>query len=225
MFDDGWSCDEWNAFDWWQDDWVPDREPTEEQQGPPLETSAIIPSLGQPLIEEIDDEAEAVSAALPSQASSSGGCTRAPEPGLMSTLFVGALMLIGTLSSNVPVIHPSDDIELSAQPPALPDPKDPLAEFHLQSGVIDKSWILFDSGASANCAPPWFGQDYPLHPVGSDCPALRSISGKTLNIVGKRIIELDCGGHSMCVHFYVCEAFRSHWSVFLVFYCRTSSPS
>ena len=83
-------------------------------------------------------------------------------------------MLIGTLSSNVPVIHPSDDIELSAQPPALPDPKDPLAEFHLQSGVIDKSWILFDSGASANCAPPWFGQDYPLHPVGSDCPALRS---------------------------------------------------
>ena len=71
--------------------------------------------------------------------------------------------------------------------------------------MIDKSWILFDSGASANCAPPWFGQDYPLHPVGSDCPALRSISGKTLNIVGKRIIELDCGGHSMCVHFYVCE--------------------
>ena len=79
VFDDGWSYDDWNAFDWWQDDWAPDRETTEEQQGPPLETSAIIPSLGQPLIEEIDDEAEAVSAALPSQASSSGGRTRAPS--------------------------------------------------------------------------------------------------------------------------------------------------
>ena len=69
-----------------QDDWVLDREPTDEQKGPPLETSAIIPSLGQPLIEEIDDEAEAVSVALPSQASSSGGRTRAPKPGLMSKL-------------------------------------------------------------------------------------------------------------------------------------------
>ena len=44
-----------------------------------------------------------------------------------------------------------------------------------------------------------------MHLVGSDCPALRSISGKTLNIVGKRIVELDCGGHSIRIHFYVYE--------------------
>ena len=134
LYDDSWGYDDWNACDYWSEDWLPDRETTEEHQGPPLETSAIIPSLGQPLIEEIDEESEAVSAALPSQSASSGGRTRPPKPGLFSKLFVGALMLIGTLSSNVPVCQPSDDIERSAQPPALPDPKDPLAEFHFEPG-------------------------------------------------------------------------------------------
>ena len=78
------------------------------QQGPPSETSAIIPSLGQPLIEEIEDdhEAEAVSAALPTQSSSSGSRGRPPEPGLISKLFVGALMLIGTLSSGRTCVSP-----------------------------------------------------------------------------------------------------------------------
>ena len=65
---------------------------------------------------------------------------------------------------------------------------------------------MFDSGASANCCPPWFAEDYPLLPVGSNCPILRSISGKTLDIIGKRVVELDCGGHSLCIHFYVCQS-------------------
>ena len=114
VYDDGWGYDDWSAFDFWQQDCFPDRKATEEQQGPPSETSAIIPSLGEPLIEEIEDdhEAEAVSAALPTQSSSSGSRGRPPEPGLISKLFVGALMLIGTLSSGVPVYHPTDDMSL-----------------------------------------------------------------------------------------------------------------
>ena len=138
-------------------------------------------------------------------------------------------MLIGTLSASVPP-HPrsADDVivdrmigshtphddsssesSIEGQSELVPNPTgigiDRLSDFHIQSGIVDRSWILFDSGASANCCPPWFASDYPLHPVGSDCPALRSISGKTLSILGKRIVELDCNGHSLCVQFYVCE--------------------
>ena len=64
----------------------------------------------------------------------------------------------------------------------------------MQSGIVDKTWILFDSGASANCCPDWFAEDYPLLPVGDDCPSLRSISGKALDILGRRVVELDCNG-------------------------------
>ena len=35
-------------------------------------------------------------------------------------------------------------------------------------------------------------------------PSLRSVTGKSLDIVGRRLIELDCCGHSICVNFYVC---------------------
>ena len=95
-------------------------------------------------------------------------------------------MLIGTLSSSVPVCpdigsnfltqNSQNLIESSGSEPV--GHIDRLAEFHLQSGIVDRSWILFDSGASANCCPSWFTSDYPLLPVGSDCPALRSISGR-----------------------------------------------
>ena len=33
---------------------------------------------------------------------------------------------------------------------------DSLIGFHMQAGLVDKSWILFDSGACANCCPEWF---------------------------------------------------------------------
>ena len=129
-------------------------------------------------------------------------------------------MLVGTLSSSVPhCLHHGfvcganetlDSIESSSSSEIAQNPldiaTDKLSEFHVQSGIVDKSWILFDSGASANCCPDWFGQDYPWLPVGNNCPSLRRISGKTLDILGKRIIELDCNGHSLCVQFCVCKS-------------------
>ena len=130
-------------------------------------------------------------------------------------------MLVGTLSSSVPhcphygfvcgANETLDSIDSSSSSSEIAQHSlgiatDKLSEFHVQSGIVDKSWILFDSGASANCCPDWFGHDYPLLPVGDDCPLLRSISGKTLDILGKRIIELDCNGHSLCVQFYVCKS-------------------
>ena len=123
-------------------------------------------------------------------------------------LFIGAL-LIGTLSSSVPdspvMEKGSHTITSEESIDSEQSKTDRITEFHLPSGIVDKSWILFDSGASANCCPPWFADDYPLLSVGLDCPALRSISGKTLQVLGRRVVKLDCDGPSMCVQFYVCD--------------------
>ena len=226
-----WYEDDWSSY--WHEDWsgsanweastanpLPQQIPKDSASSSsatniapakPANTAAAV------LIEDLDEDSGpplSKENIAPSLASSSTGHARSSRPGLVSKLFVGALMLIGTLSSSVPVcpdIGGSDFltqnsqnlIESSGIEPA--DHIDRLAEFHLQSGIVDRSWILFDSGASANCCPSWFASDYPLLPVGSDCPALRSISGKTLSILGRRVVELDCGGHSLCVQFYVCD--------------------
>ena len=56
-----------------------------------------------------------------------------------------------------------------------------LAEHLLASTTLDsEQWILFDSGASANCCPKDFGADWPLLPLNGQPPPLRSISGQPL---------------------------------------------
>ena len=73
---------------------------------------------------------------------------RSAKPGMMTNLFVGACMLIGALSAGVPPVIGRIDPET-----------DPLScESHMQAGLTDKSWILFDSGACANCCPEWFAR-------------------------------------------------------------------
>ena len=226
-----WYEDDWSSY--WHEDWSGSADweastanplPQQIPKDSASSSSATNIALAKPantaaavLIEDLDEDSGpplSKENIVPSLSSSSTGHARSSRPGLVSKLFVGALMLIGTLSSSVPVcpdiggsdflIQNSQNlIESSGSEPA--EHIDRLAEFHLQSGIVDRSWILFDSGASANCCPSWFASDYPLLPVGSDCPALRSISGKTLSILGRRVVELDCGGHSLCVQFYVCD--------------------
>ena len=196
------------------------------QHAQPQTAAAVIaspPGLAEP--SNIADESLIASSS--SGNSRGSGIARTSRPGIASKLFVGALMLIGTLSSSVPVIpehtplsaptfsaaplssstsfSQDERIDIPEHIDELPD-QDRLASFHNRSGIVGSTWILFDSGASANCCPPWFAEDYPLLPVGSNCPILRSISGKTLDIIGKRVVELDCGGHSLCIHFYVCQS-------------------
>ena len=195
-------------------------------QAQPQTAAAVIaspPGLADP--SDIADESLIASSS--SGNSRGSGIARTARPGIASKLFVGALMLIGTLSSSVPVIpehtplsaptfsaaplssstsfSQDERIDIPEHIDELPD-QDRLASFHNRSGIVGSTWILFDSGASANCCPPWFAEDYPLLPVGGNCPILRSISGKTLDIIGKRVVELDCGGHSLCIHFYVCQS-------------------
>ena len=72
----------------------------------------------------------------------------------------------------------------------------------MQAGLTGKSWILFDSGA---CCPEWFAPDYPVLPLSESAPSLRSLSGKALEVQGRKIVQLDCGnGLSLRVQFYVC---------------------
>ena len=52
---------------------------------------------------------------------------------------------------------------------------DSLIGFHMQAGLVDKSWILFDSGACANCCPEWFAPNYPTLPLNESAPSLRSL--------------------------------------------------
>ncbi|CAE7827922.1 unnamed protein product, partial [Symbiodinium sp. CCMP2456] len=67
-------------------------------------------------------------------------------------------------------------------------------------------WILFDSRACANCCPEWFAPEYPILPLIENAPSLRRLSGKTLDVQGRKIVQLDCGnGHSLSVQFYLCS--------------------
>ena len=111
-------------------------------------------------------EAQDRNAARPSRT------VRGAKPALMTNLFVGACLLIGALSAGVPPVSsqnvPETD-QLSCE--------DRLVEFHIQAGLTDKSWILFDSGACANCCPEWFAPGYPVLPLNEGAPSLRSLSG------------------------------------------------
>ena len=83
---------------------------------------------------------------------------------LATNLFVGACLLIGALSAGVPPVpslNVPDTDRLSCD--------DRMVEFHMQAGLVDKSWILFDSGACANCCPEWFAPDYPVLPLNEKC--------------------------------------------------------
>ena len=68
----------------------------------------------------------------------------------MTNLFVGACLLFGALSARVPPLTPKNSPQLDTM-----GSDDRMVEFHLQVGLVDKSWILFDSGACASRWPEW----------------------------------------------------------------------
>ena len=50
-----------------------------------------------------------------------------------------------------------------------------------------------------------YAPDYPLLPVGKDPPKHRSVTGKPLNILGRKLIKYDAAGVSLFVIYYVCD--------------------
>ena len=80
-----------------------------------------------------------------------------------------------------------------------------LANHLVVSTTLDADhWILFDSGALANCCPKNFGGEWQLLPSNGEPPPLRSISGQPLHVYGRRFIRMTLDGVPVCFHFYVC---------------------
>ena len=251
LYEDDWSYWDDSWYDWneysndWPDDW----------HWPPqsVSDSSALPSSVQ--ITEIADKTtpaataaaittEVIAGDCPQSSASSDpssdfnnsrrriGTQRTARPGLMSKLFVGALMLVGTVSSSAPhcphhgfvcgANETLDSIESSSSSEIAQNPldiaTDKLSEFHVQSGIVDKSWILFDSGASANCCPDWFGQDYPfvLHCAASQVRHWTFLAEESLKLI---VMVILCVFNSMYA-----KAFLSHLLVFLDFCCRIFGP-
>ena len=88
-----------------------------------------------------------------------------------------------------------------------------LADHLVASTTLDANhWILFDSGASANCCPKDFGSEWPLLPLNGEPPPLRSISGQPLHVYGRRLIRMTLDGFPACFHFtfvmFLTQSFR-----------------
>ena len=162
---DDWSGDwSWSEDDWsyWSDDWSWGSQDWWSAEQPSASVSSgwqstanvpQDPTKSEPLqnVAAVTVETQDQNAARPSRT------VRGAKPGMMTNLFVGACLLIGALSAGVPPV------------PSLNVPEndrlgcdDKMVEFHMQAGLVDKSWILFDSGACPNCCPEWFAPDYPI---------------------------------------------------------------
>ena len=88
----------------------------------------------------------------------------------------------------------------------LPDFKDVFIDQHLtKAPTVDTSWILFDSGAAANCCPKNFAPEWPLLPITGVKPPLRSVTGQPLKIYGRKLVGMKSGDCEFYLHFYVTD--------------------
>ena len=80
----------------------------------------------------------------------------------------------------------------------LPDFEDIFIDQHLTvASSVDTSWILFDSGAAANCCPKNFAPEWPLPPITGTKPPLRSVTGQPLKIYGRKLVGMTSGSHEV----------------------------
>ena len=88
----------------------------------------------------------------------------------------------------------------------LPDFEDVFIDQHLTvAPTVDTSWILFDSGAAANCCPKNFAPEWPLLPITGVKPPLRSVTGQPLKIYGRKLVGMKSGNCEFYLHFYVTD--------------------
>ena len=80
---------------------------------------------------------------------------------------------------------------------------DALSTYHdkcIAAVPSHEHWILFDSGAAAHCCPADYAPDYPRLPVGNDSPRQRSVAGKPLTILGRKLIKYSADGVTLFVN-------------------------
>eukprot|EP00434_Breviolum_minutum_P039748 symbB.v1.2.035312.t1/scaffold4706.1/size36105/1 len=96
----------------------------------------------------------------------------------------------------------------SPEVPVTDEYDDVLGRHHedcISSLSPKEDWILFDPGAAAHCCPLDYAPGYPLLPVGKNPPKLRSVTGKPLNIMGRKLIRYDAAGVTLFTNHYVCD--------------------
>ena len=70
----------------------------------------------------------------------------------------------------------------------------------------EETWVLFHSGAAANCCPPDFARECPLLPLDERAPPLQGISRQTLNIYGRKLVAFEIERKRSWLNFYVCDS-------------------
>ena len=227
-FDDWW-YDDW---DWtsWDDDWSLDHtwsswnEPTSSSpltlQESQNNTSVTVTELPSSSASGSGAKVSAVTSGPPlgiERTSSPRGNTSRSKSLLMAaitlgTFGVGNSVLVG------PVLTPTCEISgnsscnfetletVGLKHVNLPDFEDRFIDQHLTvAPTVDTSWILFDSGAAANCCPKNFAPEWPLLPITGTKPPLRSVTGQPLKIYGRKLVGMRSGDCEFYLHFYVTD--------------------
>ena len=227
-FDDWW-YDDW---DWtsWDDDWSLDHtwsswnEPTSSSpltlQESQNNTSVTVAELPSSSASGSGAKVSAVTSGPPpgiERTSSPRGNTSRSKSLLMAaitlgTFGVGNSVLVG------PVLTPTWEISgnsscnfetletVGLKHVNLPDFEDRFIDQHLTvAPTVDTSWILFDSGAAANCCPKNFAPEWPLLPITGTKPPLRSVTGQPLKIYGRKLVGMRSGDCEFYLHFYVTD--------------------
>ena len=227
-FDDWW-YDDW---DWtsWDDDWSLDHtwsswnEPTSSSpltfQESQNNTSVTVTELPSSSASGSGAKVSAVTSGPPpgiERTSSPRGNTSRSKSLLMAaitlgTFGVGNSVLVG------PVLTPTCEISgnsscnfetletVGLKHVNLPDFEDRFIDQHLTvAPTVDTSWILFDSGAAANCCPKNFAPEWPLLPITGTKPPLRSVTGQPLKIYGRKLVGMRSGDCEFYLHLYVTD--------------------
>ena len=227
-FDDWW----YDGWDWtsWDDDWSLDHtwsswnEPTSSSpltlQESQNRSSVTVTELPSSSTSGSGAKVSAVTSGPPpgiERTSSPRGNTSRSKSLLMAaitlgTFGVGNSVLVG------PVLTPTCEISgnsscnfetletVGLKHVNLPDFEDRFIDQHLTvAPTVDTSWILFDSGAAANCCPKNFAPEWPLLPITGTKPPLRSVTGQPLKIYGRKLVGMRSGDCEFYLHFYVTD--------------------
>ena len=233
-WNDDWSLIDWDWTSW-EDDWSCDQswtsplnEPGQSSSAQPSlqeaqnRTSVTVTELQGSSTSSAGAQVSAVALGQPP------GLHRAPSPratggkSRSSSMLLAAITLgtfgVGNSALVGPVLTPTcqnpgneeNDFKTLASVGlghvTLPDFEDSFMNQHLTiASTVETSWILFDSGAAANCCHKNLAPEWPLLPITGTKPPLRSVTGHPLKIHGRKLVGFKAGEVDFYLDFYVTD--------------------